>query len=747
MADGSATTPRPYWASETDAQKFVSRCLERYAWHMQALKASGRWGSMRSILSAYYGNGVDGESDTGDLQESGDDGETIAMSTNQVRPVVANTLSLIVGQWPETKPRAVNESAKALAEARLAAALDKHYEDRTSGQARIIDTVRGALLASSWTIGHAWAPQDGKEWALNETGQPVYEGDIQTFVLPPWRCAWDFSAGDEDSRKWVLFRRPVSRFDAAANAEATQPEVAEKLRRSSDVASSAWARVIGQRGVADMRNLDALLGETLPDEDVLWVWELRHLPTPALPQGRLVRFVEPDIILFDSLALGTRYPYEDKELHVREYCPERVVAGGAGHTGAFDLGALQRFIDLCTASIATTVNVNGQMRFWGGPGTDGGGAGAQVRALGLNGAVIDSAQEPKALNFPALKPEVVEAADWAIAQGNASMALNNVVRGQPDKGMPAQAMALLKASAIQYHAVAQGDFVRLVKWAANSRLRLLKRFARSPRVAQLVGKGRAYELKEWSEKDINDVAGFDVEAVNPAFNTFESRSVMADFMAQRGWIGREQYIAFVQTGSLEQGLEVDRAKSELVESNMDLLRKGVGLPPVDMARMDAEMQAHAQASVQAQTMGAPPPPKPIPVFLDTPKGEPVVRILKSDPHHIAIPAYLSLVTSPSTRGDAKMLRVALEAAQYSLQLWQSLTPDECAVYGLPPLPSQMAAAMPPGAPSAPPPGGAPPPGDEPTGAPSGEGMPEEGDIKQPEDPTTGQPVPGAPIPK
>jgi hypothetical protein len=83
-----------------------------------------------------------------------------------------------------------------------------------------------------------------------------------------------------------------------------------------------------------------------------------------------------------------------------------------------------------------------------------------VRGLGLDGAVIETEQKPEVLDFPALKGEVVEACNWALEQMRQAMALNNVVMGQPDKGMPAQAMALLKATAIQYHAVAQGDFVR-----------------------------------------------------------------------------------------------------------------------------------------------------------------------------------------------------------------------------------------------------------------------------------------------
>lgn len=733
MADGS-TTAKPYWANEREPKQLITRCLERFGWHMNALRISGRWGSMRALLSTYYGNGTDGTRTSGALVETGEDGETVEMHTNQVRPVIANTMSLIVGQWPEVKPRAVNGSSKALAEARLALDLHNYYERKTSGRSRILDAVRGGLLASSWNVGHSWAPSDGKEWALDKDGAPIYEGDIQSFVLPPWRCVWDFAAADESSRKWVLFRRPVSRYDTAANVQEKQPELAEKIRQHVEP-GTLWTKG-SAKDLGEMKSLDALLGEVLPDEDVLWVWELRHLPSPALPTGRMVRFVEPDIILWDSLGLTKPvvYPYDETELHVREYSPERVVAGSAGHSGGFDLLGIQDFVDIATASMASTLNVNGQNRFW-----SGGEAGTNVRSLGLNGAVIETPQKPEVLAFPAFRADVMQAADWGISQLNSMMAINDVVRGNPDKDMPAQAMALLKATAIQYHAVAQGDFVRLVEWNANSRLRILKRFARAERTAELVGKGRAYELKKWSEKDIAGVAGFDVEPVNPSANTFESRNAMGEMFVERQQMAPDDYITFVQTGNLEQGLRTKTAQKELVESNVDLLQSGVGLPPVDMSAMGPLAKKHTEESAAAQSMGMPPPPPPAPIFVSTPPGEKVLRILKSDPHHLAIPAYSAVLNSPASRDDAGLMKVATEAIQLSLQYWQSLTPDEAACYGIPPLPSQLAMSAPPG--GAPP--GEGPPGGKPPGQPSGKATPEEDGIKQPKDPTTGEQAPAA----
>ena len=699
---------RPYWAAEPDIKKLAPRCLERFSWHMSLLQRSGRWRKMRSMLSAYYGQGTDGFRDSSELQDVGDDDEVTALHTNQVRPVINNTLSLIAGTDPAVKARAKNEDAKSLAQTRLAQSLLESYDATLAGKEREIDVVRGALMASAWTLGQAWLPQAGKEWARGPEGEPLYEGDVDLFVLPPWRVIYDFSAADEAKRKWCLFRRSVSRFDAAAQAESRgDGETAKKLRQTQERSetSARWARESG----ASSSMLDALLGESLPDEDVLWVWELRHLPSPALPQGRLVRFVEPDVVLWDSLAEGVEYPYDARDLHLYEYAPERVVSSTAGHTGAFDLGAMQEFMDICTASAATTVNINGQMHLWSQEETP-----PNVHDLSSGNTVLTGRTKPEPIEYPALKPEVLAAADWTLTQMRQAMALNNVVMGQPDKGMPANAQALQRAQAMQYHAVAQAERVRLRQRNANGILKLLKRFARSPRTTEMVGKARAYELQEWQASDIDGVVRFDVEPVNPMSATFEGRQSLLELFMQMGAIREpDAALTFLQTGSLATITQTQTAQRELVEANVALLQRGIGPPLVDI-----------EASMEAGS----------PQFIEPEDGQEVLRILKSDPHHLAVPAYVGVLASPSTRKDAALMQACTEAIQLSMEYWASLTPDEAMAFGVPPLPSQMAMAMPGAMPPA--------PSDAPTSdAPSlpDDGQPEEPQLpKPPDNPLTGE---------
>lgn len=675
-----------YWADEKSQKKLVARCLDRYAWHMSVLQATGRLDSMLRFIEAYYGAG---DNDPTRLNDAGEQGEVTAMRVNSVRPVLSNTLAIIAGTRPAVKPVATNGDSATAAQTRLAMGLHEFYDRKISSKSLEIDTARGSLMASAWWLIQGWKASAGEEVSYDvDKDQIYYEGDIELFTAPPWRVAADMTASNDAERRWVLFRKKYARWELIARAK--DPAVKEKLINGggSGKSDSFIAKLMSKSMMATTTRLDTLMGEDIFLEDEVWVWELRHMPGPSLPNGRLVRFVEPDVILFDSYAAGepapeseldeeaqsqpqgVKYPYE--ELHAYEMSPERIVGTTHGHSAMFDLMGLQEFIDMCTTSLATTVNLMGMPHLW----SPNGGA-PNVHQLSTGPTILESPIRPELIDFNAVKQEVVEVAKWAQGMMNASAALNDTVMGNPQKGMAASAQALQRAQAVQYHQISQDEWVRLVEKNANGRLRLLKRFARTERVAEIAGAGDAWELKKWKAEDIAGVERFQVEPINPMSATFEGRQSIAEQMGVQG----DDLFDFLTTGSLKKVTQQRTMQLELIERNVALLLQGKGMAPLD--------EMATQQSGQ-------------PVFTTPPDGAEVVSILRSDAHHMAIPKYLAVVNSPESRNDVKLLGPALDCVAESLRLWQTLTPDDCQAFGIPPLPSVMAPPMP-AAPPAPPP--------------------------------------------
>lgn len=750
------TDKRTYWAAEQDPQELVSRALSKFCQAMNTARKIGTLDRTRRMLMAYYGRGVDGR-DTTRTRLAGKQGELAKMVHNAVRPLNAQVLALICGQRPGLKPVATNTDADSIAQTALADGIRSHYERTLEVPAIETDVVRGGTLAGQFWAVESWKRSKGAAYGVDEAGRLAYEGGIELVSLPWWRAAADPLARRPVQRQWFLFKSPANRFDLAAEYSHCEEKLLEGVESKNAI---DWAQQI--TGYTDFEQLDVLFGDTLEAEEGVWVWELRHLPTPALPKGRYVRFVTGDCVLFDSAqykeapqvqvsgqadveevdpptqaidaapapagAVDVGYPYAETELHAYDYCPERIVGTATGHTSQWDVLGLQEMLDVCTTVLATVVNLFGLPHLWAGPK---GAAGITAEPMSSGPIILETPSKPEVIKFEALSDDVVEAISIIRELAVEAGSLNKTVMGETDPGMPAQLAALQRAQAVQVHQTATGEYVRLVENIATGLLKLSQRFAKSEQTAEIAGKSGQYELKKWKRENIAGVPRFAVEIVNPLTQSFEGRQAEAEFMADKidpktgtPWLTREGYLTLKSTGTLKEPLEADQAKLELLTQHKTLLREGKGLPPIDMPATEAALAADPTAG---------------PVFMGG-NGDQFVRLNKLDPHWFTIPEYFSVLLSPTARENPDVVKAVHGVIQESMRLWASLTPDELAIMHGTALPSQLAASQPGppaegGAPGAPGDGPAPPGGD--AAAPAMAGPSDPSMPKPPPDPIAG----------
>lgn len=674
---------KTYWAAEPNPSDTVDALQERWTERLSRADASGFSARSRSLIKAYYGISPSGIR-TSHLSLTGEQGEVVNYSHNAIRPLITNTLGLIAGQRPGLKAIAVNTDSMALSDAMLADSLRTYTEKQHKIPATELDCVRGGLVAGAWGVILDWERTHGAEISVNpDTGRINYEGDIVVRSLPWWDYAYDYTRNEKD-RRWVLFRRKANKYDLAAD----YPSKSDKILEYGDASADSYAEQIKARASINDTELGAIFDGTC-NEDEVWLWEFRHKPTPALPLGRLIRYLDNDCILFDSQnydGQAVHTPYS--ELHAYEYSPERVIGMADGHTGHFDLLASQHMIDVATSSIATSLNINSVPLIWTETGSD------LVASQMSNGPrIVSSTRKPESIELPAFKADVANVISLFQGFMRDSAAINEVVAGAPSKGMPAQAMALLRAQAVQYHQVAQSEYFNLVESIATGVLQIYKDFATTRRVSEIAGSASDYQVREWTSENLKGFTRFVHETVNPMMQSYEGRLSMGDNLLAKGLISVRGYQTLVQTGTAKEPMEAGDAQLVLIQKHKELLRQGIGLPPVDM--------------VKTQQVGQP-------VFLDD--GKPHVVLLRTDPHWDAYPEYQSVLSSPEARRNPAVVTAVLDVLAETLRLWKSLTPDELAAVNGKPLPSSMA---PPGM-------GMPPPmGQSEEGAPPMEGdMPE-----------------------
>ena len=725
------TSPDVYFAAD-ESKRLVERLGSRAVAYREWLSRTGRSSRMQRAWSAYYGGSVDGQKDAAGILRGGQQGELALLTANVFGTMVRQVMRLITGQKPAFKVVAKSSDSESIAQAFLGDALIDAYDRKLRVTEGEVDAVQSGMLLGNGFVALSWATQLGREVGLDpDTDKVIREGDVQMRVLTPWDVVHDIQDAPE-SRQWIVLRVVRKRFDLIAQF----PRHADKIRSSRGDAFVSADRFRPDGGPT---RWDAPPNVDSDTEDNVVVWEFRHIPTPALPNGRLAQFISSDCVLFDSMTAGEAAPpqvgedgmpleadtgptdagYPYPGLLVEEYAPERRTGRPAEtHTSHWDAMSLQEMLDVVTSAIATNANIGALVNMWV---PQGGVPNLHKLDTGLN--IIESNIKPEVLDLLHMPQELVGLGQVLQDFMQQISGLNNVVMGDTPKGMPAQLAALLEAKAVQFHAQGQAGYYRLVETVRTSILKLLQSFTKKnePRVTSIAGKANTWMLQSWTAEDISGLDRVAVEPVNPVMRTFAGRMTLAEGMADRGWIGKDEFLATWLTGETKTQMDPRQATIGRHAREKEMLMRGIGLPPIDMAATQQALMLDPGAG---------------PVFTDD--GRPHIRPLATDKHWLDIPEYLSVLESPEARENPAVVQAVTDVVQEKLRLWQTMSPDILALLGGQPPPSAMMAMGPP-----------PMPEGDGRGAPKAAAIAGEADAdvnlpKPPENPLTGEQAP-API--
>ena len=644
-------TSSVYFASEANSQVAASEIQRRIDVYRNSLRDSGRLARMQRAERTYLGFSPDGGKDSSYLQPSGEQGELVSMTLNQFASLVNSTQVLITSARPAFKPIAANTDYSSLAQAQLADGLLEFYDRDLRLNDREIEATRNALIMSEGYVVLSWNPALGKEAPDSLEEKPSREGDIEAITITPYNVIYDPTAQDFDSIQWICFKRNgVNRWDLMARF----PQLAEKIKYAMPEKGETRLEVFNPRSESQQQRVDTVD-----------VWEFRHMPTPACPNGRLIRFIDDETVLFDTFQVqedGTTvdfgYPYDD--LQVYRIVPDTVPGTAFGHTPFFDCIGSQEAMDM-VATIATTgINSAGLFNLWTPPGDK-----IAIDRIAGSMNLIQSTTKPEVILPPPFRPELQSYMTALQGWMRQRTGINDVAQGEYTKGMPAQAMALMQANAIQFNSKLQQSYQQLVERVRTGILQLLKRYANTTRVALMAGVGNTWQLKEFSKKDLLGVDRVIVEAVNPQSKTYAGKLLMADALLDKGMVSdAKQYITLVSTGQFKPLTDSVEKRNAFVQRSKEMLARGVGLPPVDP--MTGE-------------------------FVDD--GQEHVRITIMDTHWDNIPEYASVLNDPGARESGEVVKAVTGIVVASFRLWRSMDPGLIMALGGRPCPPNADPAM------------------------------------------------------
>lgn len=629
-----------YWAA-LDADRLALRAMDKVRAYRTWFASVGH--AEKALKGWTYANGwtTAGESSVR-LQMGGEDQQLVKAVINGVRPLRQRIVAMVMSGTPEIQPVASNSDAAAREQADLSRGVleDIHRKHTRSERDKkvldlAVDMGAGALVvewdayAGKVTQTKAATGPDGQP-IVDEQGFPVpepaaWEGDFRYWLASAFDVYMDPGLRDRKDAPWKIARRWVSKWRLAAK----YPEKRERILAAGVGDGSTSLHDYFDARMLGMGAASGIESDMVP-EYVLW-----HLDAPELPGGREMRFLSDGTWLSDG-----PYPYDGETLPVFILAPDDVACTTLGYTNVFDVLGVSDAVNMIASGMSTNLAkgmVPPIINYVG----SGLGKGVPIGTGHKVLSVSRPEMKPEYLEPPQTPPEAYKALEVLERWRLEGMGLNETSIGRPPySGMAAQAMALLDSKVDEYNEGLQKGVIRYLETVATFELRVLKRYASEPRIAQIAGKAKQWMAKSYKAEDLSLVDGFRVEPVGAASRTVAGRLGLLETLGNFGVpLSPEQVIELYQTGQYESDFEAPLANRYRIREENELLMTGQ-VPPILMART----------------------------------------------HWVDIPEHLALLNSPSIVEKPEVVEAVLATVNQKLDLWRTMPADLLTLLGGPPPP-------------------------------------------------------------
>jgi hypothetical protein len=504
----------------------------------------------------------------GRIRRTGENLEYIEISVNHYRNLIQHSLSFVTSQRPQFEPKAANTDYKSIAQTQLATNLLEYYMRAQKMERYIKDATEWAINYGEGWVYVGWNATSGKQYGTTESGSPIYEGDVELDLFSPLDVIRD-PTKPEGKRSYLMIRRYKNRHDLVAK----YPELAERLI------------AVQTDRYEDMRFSFRELKEERRDD--IPVYTFFHDRTEAVPDGRIVEFVDSDIVLNDG-------PLPYREIPVYRITPSEKQGSIFGYSNAWDLLAPQQAMDKLHSTVVTNQGTFGVQNIGVPKGAD---LNVTQLAGGLNLIEFDPKSGPPVpIQLCSTPPEIFSYIGMLEKTMETLMGVNSVARGNPETSLKSgSALALVQAQAIQFSQGLQQSYAQLLEDVGTAVINLLIDYATVPRIALISGISNRSRLQQFKGDDIAQISRVLVDMGNPLMRTTAGRVNIAEQLVQAGLVtDAKQYLQVITTGRLEPIYEGPVAELNLIRAENEKLADGKVCPVLQTDDHGLHMQEHKQ---------------------------------------------------------------------------------------------------------------------------------------------------------
>lgn len=536
-------------------------------WYNQ-MHYNGYLYKLRDMWMAYYGAYYTTQSNSHKITFAGEQGELAQLAVNHIHNIARHILTMVTSSRPALQARASNKDYKSLVQTKLANQLLDYYMRDKRLEKYLVDATEMAIVLASGYIKMAWNATSGKIFDYNdETGAPIYEGDVEFSTLSPFDVVFDTSKENPHEHDWVVTRSFKNRFDLIAK----YPELKDKI--------------LGLSTKSELYNFKFEANLTDETDDVP-VYEFYHRKTEAMENGRYMMFCDSNVVMADG-----PIPYRD--IPIYRLAPSNIMGTPYGYTTLFDLLPIQDAINALYSTVLTNQYAFGVQNIYVPRGAD-----ISMKSLegGLN--IIEgnaNAGVPQALNLTSTPQEVFGFINKLEQAQETVSGINSVARGNPEASLKSgTALALVQSMALQYISGLQQQYVRLMEDVGTGLINMLRDFASVPRVVMIAGKdNRSYAEHEFVGDDLSQINRVIVDVGNPLAQTTAGKVQMASELIQYGIVSTpEQYMMVLQTGRLDVMTDDKETELILIKGENEALAEGKEVHALDIDQHKIHIMQH-----------------------------------------------------------------------------------------------------------------------------------------------------------
>jgi len=556
------------------------------------------------------------------VSKTGEQDELSTLVVPHYQSLIRTTTSLVTQNRPNLSPVAINSDFKSMAQSKVASSVFEYYT-RESLEERWQEMAMQALVMGASYLKVDWDTELGEEDPL--TNQK--SGDLKFSVLTPFDITYD-DMSTSTNLEWVIVREFVNKYELAAKYPYMADDIMKVKSMPNDYIFSPSA------------NLFTIYRK---DSDLIPLYTFYHERCAAVPQGREVRFLSDDIMLYDG-------PLVTRNIPIVALYASKIYRTPLPFSPFWGILGLQQMTDMVSSTL-----MSAQATF-GGPtlvyekdsGLSRINVGNGMQAMSVN--AID--KTPRLLEMNPQSSSLYQALDYAKSQMQLVSGISDVARGVPPSGVTSgTALALLQAQSYINNSDFEKQYVKALEKTGSLLFEFLKKFAVTKRsISVIVGKSNHYMMQPFSSQDISDVNRVQAELTNPLQRTPAGRLEIAQNLMQiQNPQDRQTFVSLLDTGRMD----------SLTEAPMRQLMS---------IRRENEMLMDNQS--------------------------PNVYLLDDHAQHIQ--EHRGLLADPEIRAMPELAELIMDHIDLHMNVWRSMTPSQLAVVGLQPLPPDM--APPPAAP-------------------------------------------------